>query len=239
MDKETIECWDLASKVIGFSDRVLLYGVPGTGKSYQATKYNLKEGQKVETITLTEDGSAMELRGHFIPNDSNGMDWLHGIAVQSWIDGSRLVLNEIDHAGGDVLTFLHNILDDKEFAGMTLPNTQQEHVAPLDSFNVVATMNGTPDVLPLALRDRFPVKINIDRVHPSALLTLPKEYRKIANDFSIIMDEDRRTSIRAWSEFAKLTTIMDIEMSAKAVFNDYADDIIDTLDTMKAMEEEE
>ena len=53
------------------------------------------------------------------------------------------------------------------------------------------------------------------------------------------MDEDRRTSIRAWSEFAKLTTIMDIEMSAKAVFNDYADDILDTLDTMKAMEEEE
>ncbi len=75
MVKETIECWELASKVIGFSDRVLLYGVPGTGKSYQATKYNLKEGQKVETITLTEDGSAMELRGHFIPNDSNGMDW--------------------------------------------------------------------------------------------------------------------------------------------------------------------
>ena len=28
--------WDLLSKVIPFTPRVLLYGVPGTGKTYQA-----------------------------------------------------------------------------------------------------------------------------------------------------------------------------------------------------------
>mgnify|MGYP003137027276 FL=1 len=53
-------CWELAEQVIGNADRVLLYGVPGTGKSYQATLYNLKEKQEVVSTTLTEDESAME-----------------------------------------------------------------------------------------------------------------------------------------------------------------------------------
>lgn len=228
------ECWTLAEQVIGNSDRVLLYGVPGTGKSYQATLYNLKQKQEVLTTTLTEDGSAMELRGHYVPNDNNGMDWIHGTAVQAWLKGARLVLNEIDHASGDVLTFLHNILDDKEFAGMTLPNTKQEQVKPKESFNVVATMNGTPDVLPLALRDRFPVKIHIDRIHPSAIAKLPKKYREACDTLSIITDEDRRTSVRSWFEFSKLVKDMPEHVAAKCVFGSRADDILDTLENLKA-----
>lgn len=233
---ELPECWELASKVIGKSDRVLLYGVPGTGKSYQATLYNLKEKQKAVTTTLTEDGSAMELRGHFIPTEDGAMTWIHGTAIHAWLTGARLVLNEIDHASGDVLTFLHTILDDKEFAGITLPNANQENVKPKKAFNVVATMNGTPDMLPLALRDRFPVKINIDRIHPSALAKLPKKYQKACDSLSIIEDDDRRTSVRSWYEFAKLAKMENFteQDAAKAVFGKRADDILDTLENLKA-----
>ncbi len=192
-------CWELAEQVIGNADRVLLYGVPGTGKSYQATLYNLQDKQEVVSTTLTEDGSAMELRGHFIPNDNGSMSWLHGTAINAWLKGARFVVNEIDHASSDVLTFLYSILDDKEFAGMTLPNREQDFVKPKKDFNVVATMNGQPDTLPDALADRFPIKINIDKIHPSALESLGKRLK------AIYLDTDgRNLSIRKWIELKKL-----------------------------------
>ena len=37
--------WELFNKVVGNSDRILLYGIPGTGKTYQATKVNVPEGK--------------------------------------------------------------------------------------------------------------------------------------------------------------------------------------------------
>ena len=231
-------CWELAEQVIGNSDRVLLYGVPGTGKSYQASLHNLKEEQEVVTSTLTEDGSAMELRGHFIPNDKGSMDWLHGTAISAWLQGARFVINEIDHASSDVLTFLYGILDDKEFAGMTLPNKKQQFVKPSDEFNVVATMNGTPETLPEALADRFPVKINIDKIHPSALKLIPTQYRDACESMSIISDSARRTSIRSWAEFSKLQEFMTEENSAKVVFQDKYQDILDTIELTKAQDDE-
>ena len=235
-EKDNIpRCMEIANSVIGLSDRVLLYGVPGTGKSYQATLHNLGAGQSVYTTTLTEDSSAMELRGHYVPNSKNGMDWHHGTAVQSWVDGARFVINEIDHAGGDVLTFLHSVLDDKEFAGMTLPNKKQEFVSPNENFNVVATMNGTPDMLPIALRDRFPVAINIDSIHPDALKQLPKKYRQVASDMSTIGDTDRRTSIRKWNEFVMLSKELGKEMAMEGVFGDKAEDIEDALESAKLL----
>ena len=230
-------CWELAEQVIGNADRVLLYGVPGTGKSYQATLYNLQDKQEVVSTTLTEDGSAMELRGHFIPNDNGSMSWLHGTAVKAWLKGARFVVNEIDHASSDVLTFLYSILDDKEFAGMTLPNREQDFVKPSKDFNVVATMNGTPDTLPEALADRFPIKINIDKIHPSALKKIPKKYRDVCEAMSLITDGERRTSIRSWAEFNRLTKFMSEEDSARVVFQDRYTDILDALQQSYAKDE--
>jgi len=230
-------CWELAEQVIGNADRVLLYGVPGTGKSYQATLYNLQDKQEVVSTTLTEDGSAMELRGHFIPNDNGSMSWLNGTAINAWLKGARFVVNEIDHASSDVLTFLYSILDDKEFAGMTLPNKEQDFVKPKKDFNVVATMNGLPDTLPDALADRFPIKINIDKIHPSALKKIPKKYRDVCEAMSLITDSDRRTSIRSWAEFNRLTKFMSEEDSARVVFQDRYTDILDALEQSNAKDE--
>ncbi len=91
------------------------------------------------------------------------------------------------------------MLDDKEFAGFNLPNDEAEYVKPMDSFQVVATMNGTPDDLPEALADRFPVKLNIDTVHPEALSSLGNRLS------SIYLDTDKRNfSVRKWVELQKL-----------------------------------
>tara|TARA_X000001388_G_scaffold9392_1_gene5729 strand:+ start:41 stop:766 length:726 start_codon:yes stop_codon:yes gene_type:complete len=194
-----MNCWDKLLSVIGISDRILLYGVAGTGKTYQANRLGLKKGQGTYNITLTADSTATELMGHYIATSDGGFRWKDGNGVRAFKEGARLVVNEIDHAGADVQTFLHALLDDKEFAGFNLPNDEGEFVKPMENFQCIATMNGYPEDLPEPLADRFPVKINVDSVHPDALEGLGSKLR------AIYLDADRTSfSVRKWIELRKL-----------------------------------
>ena len=221
--------WELFNKVIGNSDRILLYGIPGTGKTYQATKVNVPQGKEVYSTTLTIDSTASEMIGHYIPNELGTFDWNDGVAIKAWREGTRLVINEIDHAGPDVSSVLHAILDDADIARLTLPNKKKETVQPSQGFSVIATMNGTPDMLPEALADRVGVKINIDSVHPDAIATLPEEYRTVYSERD---GTDIPASIRAWKEFSKLVSAgVDLRSSATVCFgNDYAEDVVDAIE---------
>ena len=60
-------------------------------------------------------------------------------------------------------------------------------------------MNGVPEDLPEALLDRFPVKINIDTVHPSALDSLPEKFRSVYADYN-----NGAFSIRRWIALGEL-----------------------------------
>lgn len=223
-----LDCWELADKMIGESRRVLLYGPPGTGKTYAATTYNLNDNG-VDATTLTEDSSAAELRGFYLPSKEE-FTWQYGTGINAWLKGGRLVVNEIDHAGGDVSTFLHALLDDPEYAFITLPNVEAEVVKPAEGFQVVATMNGTPDMLNPALADRFPVQINIDSVHPMALEVLSEDLRQLAGELAVVSDE-RRTSIRSWIEFDKLRKLYSPEIAGQAVFGHLASEMLDALNS--------
>jgi len=221
--------WELFDKVVGTSDRILLYGIPGTGKTYQATKVNVPEGKDVYSTTLTIDSTASEMIGHYIPNELGTFDWNDGVAIKAWREGTRLVINEIDHAGPDVSSVLHAILDDADIARLTLPNKKKETVQPSKGFSVIATMNGTPDMLPEALADRFGVKININSVHPDAVATLPEKYQTVYSERD---GDDIPVSIRAWKEFAKLVDAgVDLRSSATVCFgNDYAEDVVEAIE---------
>ena len=72
------------------------------------------------SVTLTPDTPAAELRGHYIPVGSD-FKWQDGPAISAWRYGGRLVVNEIDHAGGDALSFLLVCLDSDSTACLTLP----------------------------------------------------------------------------------------------------------------------
>jgi MoxR-like ATPase len=221
--------WELFNKVVGTSDRILLYGIPGTGKTYQATKVNVPTDKEVYSTTLTIDSTASEMIGHYIPNDTGTFDWNDGVAIKAWREGTRLVINEIDHAGPDVSSVLHAILDDADIARLTLPNKKKETVIPSKGFSVIATMNGTPDMLPEALADRFGVKININSVHPDAIKSLPEKYRTVYSE----RDENNiPPSIRSWKEFSKLVDAgVDLRSSATVCFgNDYAEDVVEAIE---------
>jgi MoxR-like ATPase len=221
--KKKFECWPIASAVLAHSQRVLLHGPPGTGKTYAATRLGLQNGQLVASCTLTPDTPAAELRGFYVPR-GNEFAWQDGPAATAWRTGGRLVLNEIDRATGDLLSLLLAVCDDPLFAQLTLPSN--ETIRPAAGFTVVATMNAAPDDLDFALLDRFPVRIHVDEVAPGALQSLPADLRDIAAKSGVLADASRRISFRTWSEFAKLRASIGAESAARAVFGNRTDDII-------------
>ncbi len=218
--------FDVVASVLGVSRRALLYGPPGTGKTHAAVRAGLVDGQKVYAVTLTDETPMTELRGHYVVVDGQ-FKWMDGIAIKAWREGARLVLNEIDHAGGDVQSFLHVVLDDPTLAQLTLPTG--DVVRPEAGFQVVATMNGVPQDLPFALRDRFPVTIHINEVHKDALALLPKDLQRAAEATTLVSDHNARVSIRVWQEFALLRVERGVEVAAVACFGDRAQDVIDGL----------
>jgi len=229
MSKQSI--WDLVEKVIEHSRTTLLYGLPGTGKSFAAHNAGL-DGRQLYSVTLTPDTPAAELRGHYVPQ-GNQFVWQDGPAIKAWRSGGRLVVNEIDHAGGDALSFLLNCLDSPETACLTLPTG--EMVKPHHQFTAVATMNGNPDQdLPPALRDRFPVAIEITEAHPDGIASLPQDLQKAAKGSVVASDPERRLTLRAWNAFASLRNKIGAEAAAQACFASRSADILAALKMAQA-----
>jgi MoxR-like ATPase len=228
--------WDEIEKVIasGSAPRVLLFGPPGTGKTHLGSTKTNGEKQEVFSVTVTPEMSAAEIRGHYVPK-GDGFRWIDGPGVAAWRKGGRLVLNEIDQASSDVMTMLHVILDDPQFARLTLPNEELELVRPAPGFTVVATMNAEkPDtVLPAALYDRFPVQIHVKTVNPKALAGLPTEFRAAASELAAHTDPNRRIGLRAWQAFAEMRKTLGEELAAKAVFRNKAVDVLTGLKLAK------
>jgi hypothetical protein len=218
--------WDTIDAVMGVSRRILLRGMPGTGKTYAATKRGLAQGQKVYSVTMTPETPAAEFRGHFVPKGGE-MVWMDGPAIRAWREGARLVINEIDQASPDCLSLMFAVLDDPEFAEFSLPTG--ETVRPEQGFQVVATMNGEPEDLPVALQDRFPVSILIEEPNPEAIQSLPEDLRGPAASTALIDNPDRRVSIRAWAEFANLRHKLGKEVAAKAIFGPRYQEALDAL----------
>jgi len=233
------DCWKMIASVLGKSRRVLLYGPPGTGKSYSAVKQSTPldmNGQpNVYQITMTEDTASANLEGFYKPSSDGTFQWHDGIAIQAWRNGGRLVINEIDHASPDAMTFLHAILDDQDIAMLTLNNDDKETVRPAEGFQVVATTNSPPESLPLALKDRFPVKIYVNTIHPKAMEKFPEEWHDVITDTTLVEDPEERISVRSWNEFFALQDKgFTPETAGKLVFGENAAELTDAILLSKA-----
>jgi len=215
-----------ATAVLPFSRRTLIYGPPSTGKSYLAHRSGLADGQRVFSTSCQEDGSTADLLGCWILKDKE-MVWTHGVGIMAWLEGARLVVDEIDKASPEVRSFFHRLCDDPDFAQIKLPSG--EVVRPAPGFQIVATMNGTPDDLPEALRSRFPVTIEVTTANPEAVQALPEDLQAMAHKTATHADETRRVHLRTWYAFAELREKVGLEVAAQACFAHRAHEILDSL----------
>ena len=91
--------WLLLEKVIK-APRILLYGKPGTGKTYSAMTMGTNKSQMKKSITLTPETSATDLLGHYILVGDDGMEWNDGIAIETFPIHRDLPSVYVEKSGG-------------------------------------------------------------------------------------------------------------------------------------------
>ncbi len=191
---------------------LFLYGPPGIGKTYSAYHCG-RTAAGVYPITLTPETPASELVGHFFPagNDLRRRDGPFTLALRA---GGRLVINEITHASSDVLAILYPVLESAETAQLMLPNG--DIVRPAPGFHAVLTDNDPPDNLPAALQDRFDCQVHIKSPHPNALALLDPVLRQAAQR-ALLLDEERRVTMRQWLNISRFIAHMGMQDACRAV----------------------
>lgn len=214
-------CWDTFTNVLNAGvDRVILYGPPGTGKTYSALNEVLP-GQRSFRLTCTDDMTNADVTGAFMPSADGGFQFIEGAAVKAWRAGGRLVIDEIDKAGGDVFATLLNMTDSSGSSVWEHPVTG-ERLSPANGFTVVMTTNvETIGELPEALIDRFPMRLRINQPHPGGLATLPYHWRGYAARMADAAP-GQRMSLRAFQSLSKLAQTMGEEAAAELILGNRA-----------------
>lgn len=230
--EQTPQCWqDVADAVVSGIRQIILYGPPGTGKTFTGRFLN-NAGQfdlnaPSHRVVCNEDMTSADVVGHMMPGP-DGFTWNNGAVLNAWIDGGRVVADEIDRASGDVLSLLLAMFDSPESASWTHPFTG-EVFRPRDGFSVIMTTNlEDMEELPTALKDRFPVAIRINQPHPTALLALSPDLRQAAST-SADAHGSRRISLRTWKSFDQMRKSLDDERAAQLIFRGMARDVLDAI----------
>lgn len=231
MNTNLTGCWlEVQEALEAGLDRLILFGPPGTGKTYAGLNYGDVE-RGAWRLVCTDDMTNASVDGAWMPNERGTFSWHLGTAIKAWNgngeQGGRLVVDEIDKAGGDVFATLLAMTDTIDSAKWEHPETGEVFV-PRNGYSVVMTTNVEDmDELPEALKDRFPVAIRIDRPHPEALLRLSRDLR----DYAVRMADagDRRVSLRTFMAFDKLRKGMGDKKAAELVFRHRAQNILDAI----------
>ena len=208
---ELLEC--ALSSDLDATRIIYVWGPPGCGKTYGAFHFGRIENG-FYAVTLTDETSAAELRGHFLFRGGDAV-WHDGPFVRAMREGKRLVINEIGNANADVLALLFPILESLKTAEITLPSG--ETIRPATGFHVVATDNRPPDQLPEALDDRFGVYVRVSEPHPNAIAQLHPQLRELALASASIEDE-RRVSARGWLALQSLIPTFGLETGCRLAF---------------------
>lgn len=215
--QQVLTDWERAAFALAHGNRVLLYGLPGTGKTYFGLTNALK-GSAYRLI-CTEEMTDADLIGCYKQNNQGTWTFAEGVGIKAWREGARLVVDEINRMNGDVESRMMALIDSTASSSWQHPDTG-EVVKPHKNFSVVATMNGEPEDLAPAILDRLIVRCAVNTPNPAALEALPQYLRNLATKMTAPNTEGRK-SLRAFVEFhAMYCASSNMTLSAQVVFPD-------------------
>lgn len=233
MSQQDQSVWAVIDAVIPVVERMLLSGMPATGKTTAAIQEARAAGIPVFVFTCAGDSTpAFEARGTDCIRDASQV-WRDGpmtAARRAALTHGRamLIVDEIQNAAGDLLSFMLSVLATDEAATLTLPTGE---VLPYASgLQVIATMNGDPtELLNEAILSRFPIRLTVDTTSPKAIAALPADLQAHAKATCDLPEPDRRIDVRAWSAFARLREKLDATIAAQAVWGARAHLVLDSI----------
>jgi len=217
------KCWqDVRDCLNAGIDKMLLFGLPGIGKTYAGMFFG-DVSRGVERLICTEDMTTAHVGGCVMPVGNGNFEWVDGVMLRGWKRGSRVIIDEIDKAGSDVAAELLAFTDTFDSASFTVYTTG-EVFKPQPGFSVVMTSNiEHPEELPAALRDRFSCAIQINAPHPSALMRFPENQRMLAATL-VAGKPGQRVSLRQMMYFNQLlaspTGAFSVERAAALAFSE-------------------
>lgn len=217
------KCWqDVRDCLNAGIDKMLLFGLPGIGKTYAGMFFG-DVSRGVERLICTEDMTTAHVGGCVMPVGGGDYEWVDGVMLRGWKRGSRVIIDEIDKAGSDVAAELLAFTDTVDSASFTVYTTG-EVFTPQPGFSVVMTSNiEHPEELPSALKDRFSCAIQIDAPHPSALMRFPENQRMLAAVL-VAGKPGQRVSLRQMMYFNQLLAspagVFSVERAAALAFNE-------------------
>ena len=219
------DCWtDIETALSAGVNRLVLYGPPGTGKTYAGLTMATQDRPTFRLI-CTPDMTNADVTGAWMPNEKGTFSWHEGQAVKAWRTGGRLIVDEIDKAGGDVFATLLAMTDSPESCRWENPQTGKTET-PADGFSVVMTTNLEQlEELPEAIRSRFPIRIRVDRPHKTALERLSVDLRAYAERAADL--GERRIDLRSFYAYDNLRKAIGAERAAYLIFGKSAKEFLD------------
>ena len=138
---------------------VMLYGVPGTGKTAMVEAAFPEE---LYTILGSGDTEVSDLVGGYVQTPSGGFEWVDGVLTRSAEEGKVLLIDEIGLIDPKVLSVVYGLMDGRKELVVTA-NPERGTVKAKEGFYVVSATN--PNVagvrLSEALLSRFSVQVEM------------------------------------------------------------------------------
>jgi MoxR-like ATPase len=166
-----------------------------------------------------------DVTGAWMPNEKGTFSWHEGQAVKAWRTGGRLIVDEIDKAGGDVFATLLAMTDSPESCRWENPQTGKTET-PAEGFSVVMTTNLEQlEELPEAIRSRFPIRVRVNKPHFTALQRLSPDLRAYAERAADL--GERRIDLRSFYAYDNLRKAIGAERAAYLIFGESAKEFLD------------